>query len=219
MARVIAILGSESTGKTTLSHALALELRALGHDATVVAEYLREFCDRERRTPRVDEQAGIAAEQTRRIEAARLKHDFVVTDTTALMIAVYSDWVFGDRSLYAAALTAHARHCDATLLGALDMPWQADGLQRDGAHVRAPIDAMIRNALASASLPYSVIYGQGTARTQAALAAVRGLGLVAANDETTDAGEPGRRWQPRCAECLVAECEHLGRKGQGLLKP
>ena len=75
--------------------------------------------------------------------------DAVPADTTALMIGVYSDWVFGDTSLYAAAEEAH-RRVDLTLLTALDLPWQADGHQRDGAHVRAPIDALVRAALGRA---------------------------------------------------------------------
>ena len=75
---------------------LAESLAAGGLGVAVVGEYLREFCDRERRTPRIDEQRGIAAEQARRIEAAAQRHDIVIADTSALMIAVYSDQVFGD---------------------------------------------------------------------------------------------------------------------------
>lgn len=210
--RVIAILGAESTGKTTLAHALTLELRALGHDAAVVTEYLREFCDRTGRTPRVDEQAAIAAEQMRRIEAAARRHDLVVTDTSAVMIAVYSDLIFDDRSLYGDALAAHRKLCDATLLTALDLPWQADGFIRDGAHVREPVDHLIRQAMAAASCPYSVVYGSADARTKAALLALRGLGLaLQAPAAEPEPPEQGRRWRPRCAECLVAECEHLSR--------
>lgn len=210
--KVIAILGAESTGKTTLAHALTLELRALGHDAAVVTEYLREFCDHAGRTPRVDEQTGIAAEQMRRIEAAAHAHDIVVADTSAVMIAVYSDLVFADRSLYAEALAVHQRVCHATLLTALDLPWQADGFIRDGEHVREPVDRLIRQALASVSQPYSVVYGTADARTKAALLALRGLGLaLPATAEPEEPPEQGRRWRPRCAECLVAECEHLSR--------
>jgi nicotinamide riboside kinase len=209
--KVIAILGAESTGKTTLAHTLTLELRALGHDAAVVTEYLREFCDRAGRTPRVDEQAAIAAEQTRRIQAAARLHDVVVADTSAVMIAVYSDLIFGDPSLYADALAAHRDGCDATLLTALDLPWQADGFIRDGAHVREPVDALVRKALDAAALPYGVVYGQADARAKAALSALQRLGLVTA--EATGEREPDRRrWRARCAECLVAECEHLARK-------
>ena len=126
---VIAVVGAESTGKTLLAAALQRTLEAEGRQVALVGEYLREFCDREGRTPVVSEQAGIAAEQSRRIDEAARSAEVVIADTTALMIAVYSETVFGDTSLYAWALQAQAR-IDLTLLTALDIPWQADGHQR-----------------------------------------------------------------------------------------
>lgn len=195
---VVALLGAESTGKTTLAHALADTLAAQGHRVATVPEYLREFCDRECRTPRIDEQRGIAGEQTRRITAAAEGHEIVVADTSALMIAVYSDQVFGDTSLYDEALVAHAR-CDLTLLTALDLPWQADGLQRDGPQVREPVDAKVRAALARAALECAVVFGHGPVRLANALAAVE-------RRRQPPAAE-GRRWQWVCERCGDADCE------------
>jgi len=168
---VVALLGAESTGKTQLADALGRALGAQGRRVAVVGEVLREFCDREARTPRRDEQAAIAAEQTRRIAAAASGAEIVVADTTALMIAVYSDLVFGDMSLYATA-EAEQRRCGLTLLTALDLPWQADGLQRDGPHVREPVDQRIRAALTRAGVAFEPVAGQGSARLAAALVAV-----------------------------------------------
>ena len=203
---VIALLGAESTGKTTLSEALVQALRADGRSVTGVSETLREFCDEHRRTPRHDEQAGIADMQTQRIAEAARHVDVVVADTTALMIAVYSDTVFGDPSLYASAINAH-RACDLTLVTALDLPWQADGLQRDGPQVREPVDAMLRAALARAGIGYSVVAGRGPARLAAALKAVRhALALPSAEDGS--AANP--RWQWVCERCGDGDCErHL----------
>jgi nicotinamide riboside kinase len=168
---VVALLGAESTGKSTLAAALGSALSSRGARVAVVAEVLREFCEREGRTPRADEQAAIAAAQSRRIDAAAADAEIVVADTTALMIAVYSDLLFGDRSLYPAAEAAQ-RRCDLTLLTALDLPWQADGFVRDGAHVRAPVDAKVRGALAQAGIAFEVVTGSGTARRDNALAAI-----------------------------------------------
>jgi nicotinamide riboside kinase len=168
----IAILGAESTGKTQLADELGRALAAQGHRAVVVSEYLREFCERHGRTPRQHEQRHIALEQTRRIETAATQHDIVVADTTALMTAIYSEHVFADTGLYEMALRAHAQ-CELTLLTALDLPWQGDGLQRDGAHVREPVDASVRAALARAGLAYAVVSGVGRQRLEAALAWVR----------------------------------------------
>jgi nicotinamide riboside kinase len=210
---VIALLGAESTGKTTLARSLADALIDMPTPTpaptprriVVVPEYLREFCDQHGRTPRQDEQAHIADEQTRRIVAAALDHDIVIADTSALMIAVYSDQVFGDTSLYARAEADHAR-CDLTLLTALDLPWSADGLQRDGPHVREPVDARVRAALARAGCDYSVIFGTGAARVRAALACVdRALNPPSLDD---DAGDSAPRWQWYCERCGEAHCEH-----------
>jgi nicotinamide riboside kinase len=199
----IAILGAESTGKTRLAGQLAGTLRARGHDAVMVAEHLREFCDASARTPLQSEQAQIAQEQTRRIDDAATKHALVVADTSALMIAVYSEIVFGDRSLYDSAIAAH-RRCDLTLLTALDLPWQADGMQRDGPHVRAPVQALLRSALAQGGIAYSVVSGVGEARLQAALAAATHALASAAQDEI----EPSTtRWRSVCEGCSDPDCE------------
>ena len=201
---VIALLGAESTGKTTLALALRDTLALIeSRSVVVVPETLREFCDTHGCTPRRDEQQAIAAEQTRRIDAAASTHDIVIADTTALMIAVYSDIVFGDASLYASAERAHAR-CGLTLLTALDLPWQPDGLQRDGPQVREPVDARVRAALGRAGSAYSVVFGTGPERLEAALACVRrALDPLAADATDND----GARWQWHCERCGDAACE------------
>ena len=199
----LAIVGAESTGKSTLAHALAQRLGTLGPWRTTwVAEHLRAWCDAHGRTPLAHEQQGIAAEQARRIEAAEASHDIVVCDTTPLMTAVYSRQVFGDRSLEAMALDWQ-RQCHLTLLTALDLPWQADGLQRDGPQVREPVDAKVRAALERAGVPYAVVFGSGDARLAAALAAVR-RALAGPPD---DAEAEGQRWHWHCERCGDADCE------------
>jgi nicotinamide riboside kinase len=199
---VIAVLGAESTGKTTLVQALRIALATPDCRVAVVDEYLREFCDAHGRTPRQQEQQHIADEQTRRIAVAATEHDVVIADTTALMIAVYSDQVFGDTSLYAPAQAAHAR-CDLTLLTALDIAWQPDGLQRDGPQVREPVDARVRAALSRAGASYAVIAGTGTARTQAAWASAQRA--MRPPPTKTDSGQ--QRWHWHCERCGDANCE------------
>jgi nicotinamide riboside kinase len=184
---VVALLGAESTGKTTLAGEIGRALTGRGLRVAVVGEALRAFCIEHGRTPRRDEQSAIADEQTRRIDVAAADAEIVVADTTALMIAVYSDFVFGDPSLYAHAEARQSR-CDLTLFTALDLPWLADGLQRDGPHVREPVDALLRASLARAGVSFETISGVGPARLQAALAAIdRALAT-----RPPSRGEPGR---------------------------
>lgn len=215
---LIAIVGAESTGKSTLAQALAQRLGQLtGWRSTWVPEYLREWCEQAGRTPAMHEQAAIADEQARRIDHAAARHDIVVCDTTPLMTAVYHRHVFGDRSLDDAAL-AWQHRCTVTLLTALDLPWQADGLQRDGPHVREPVDAAVRGLLVGAGLPFVVVGGLGEARLEAAVdavapwlrdAAAPAAGLLSRLADR-DAAQPAWRWV--CDSCDSPDCEHASRR-------
>lgn len=214
-ALVIALVGAESTGKTTLATELAARIAAdTGLACTHVDEHLRQWCEDSGRTPRMDEQHAIALAQQARIAHAAASHDVVVADTTALMIAVYSRMVFADRSLDAWAGAEHRRTTSLTLVTALDLPWVPDGLQRDGPHVRAPVDTMLRELLAAHGIGWSLVSGSGPARLESALDAVTpllaarapaGSGLFT-RLAARDAAQP--QWQWVCETCDVPDCEH-----------
>ena len=215
----VAICGAESTGKSALAAALAEALaREFGLRCACVDEYLRQWCDLQGRTPRADEQRGIATEHARRIAqaAARSDVDVVLCDTTPLMVAVYSDLLFEDRSLEPLAADCQ-RRMDATLLTSLDLPWVADGLQRDGPHVRAPVDARVRARLGEWATTWSLVSGSGPARIASALDALRPLlrrqaragrsaGLFSRLADSLQ-GPPGPAWV--CERCDDPHCEHL----------
>lgn len=216
-ARRVALLGAESTGKTTLARELARDLQARGLRVAVVAEVLREWCAREGRTPRPEEQLPIAREQERRVEAAAASGvDLVIADTTAVMVAVYSALLFDDAGLLAFALERQ-RGYDATLLTGLDLPWVADGVQRDGPHVRGPVDARVRDALQQAGVPYHLVYGDGPSRLQGALQALRAAGVLPPAAVPADGPRAARAWVWACEKCSDPECEH--RLFRGLTDP
>ena len=194
----IALLGAESTGKTQLAGELAAHFISQGKSVTVVSEVLRTWCEREGRTPRPEEQMPIAQEQERLVDAAAATSDIVISDTTSLMIAIYSAMLFEDGTLYQFALSRQ-RGYDLTLVTGLDLPWVADGLQRDGPHVREPVDALIREALQKAGVPYRVVYGGGEERLRNALAAIK---LESRVEQET------RAWKWSCEKCSDPECEH-----------
>jgi nicotinamide riboside kinase len=201
----IALLGAESTGKTQLSAELADSLRGQGHRVAIVGEVLREWCVREGRTPRPEEQLPIAKEQERRVDEAAAGSDIVIADTTSVMVAIYSAMLFEDGTLYRFALERQ-RGYHATLLTGLDLPWVADGLQRDGPHVREPVDALVREALARAGVSYRTVYGQGPDRLANALAAIAPALPGGARDKGAD--EQGRPWVWTCDKCSDPDCEH-----------
>ena len=199
----IALLGAESTGKTQLSLARAQALRDRGHAVHLVPEYLRTWCDVQGRTPRPDEQRLIAQQQADAV--LQLGQGTVIADTTPMMTAVYSHQLFNDTSLYAMA-AAHQQLFDMTLVTGLDLPWVADGLQRDGPQVREPVDALLRAALQTAGVAYKVVYGQGPERLNNALLAL-GRESASSRVEAQYALNRGRTaWN--CEKCSDADCEH-----------
>lgn len=225
---VVALLGAESTGKTQLALALAVHWQAQGLMVVAVAEVLREWCDQAGRTPQPHEQAAIAQEQARRTLTALATPGVnrVIADTTPLMTAVYSDKLFQDRSLYALAL-AHHRIYTHTLLTGLDLPWVADGIQRDSPAVQAPVDAMVRSALGGAGIAFQVVYGQGEDRLHSALRAlnvgkirqnaiesiastadVKSSKSTKSNQNTRELRIARATWVWACDKCSDPACEH-----------
>lgn len=194
----IALLGAESTGKSTLARELAAHFTSLGRSAAAVPEALRDWCAREGRTPRPEEQMPIAQEQERRVDEAASQAQVVIADTTALMVAIYSAILFEDHALVRFALERQ-RSYDITLVTGLDLPWIADGLFRDGAHVQQPVDAQVRELLGKAGIAYRVVYGTGAERLRNALAAI---------DASLGPRTAQRNWAWQCDKCSDPDCEH-----------
>jgi len=206
--RRIAIVGAESTGKSWLAQTLTEVLSARGESVQWVHEHLRTWCAREGRTPLPHEQLPIAQAQAAAVLS--IASGTVIADTTPLMTAIYSHHLFGDKSLYPMALE-HQRLYHLTLVTGLDIPWVADGLQRDGPHVRSPIDTRVRQALTQTGLGFRVVYGRGLARLNNALLA---LGL-APEDEATWQGRTSAQFALNrghtawlCEKCSDPDCEH-----------
>jgi NadR type nicotinamide-nucleotide adenylyltransferase len=158
----VAILGAESSGKSTLACALAAQ-----HDSLWVPEFLREFVDTHRRVPREDDQFLIASTQLQREHSLeqqllqRTQHSscsFLFCDTTPLMTALYSRCYFAriDPDLEQLA-SSHAY--DITLVTAPDGPWVADGLQRESAQVRQQIHRQLLQELAARAIPFLQVDG------------------------------------------------------------
>jgi NadR type nicotinamide-nucleotide adenylyltransferase len=150
----VAIVGAESSGKSTLAEALA------GHYGTVwVPEYLREFVETAGRVPYEQDQAGIARTQLEREDAAAARASrFLFCDTAPVMTAVYSRmyWNRVDEEL---AALAQAHDYTFTLVAAPDGPWVPDGLQRDSDEVRQQVHRLVIATLDALRIPFVQVTG------------------------------------------------------------
>lgn len=150
----LAILGAESSGKSTLAASLAERFGTVW-----VPEYLREFVETQGRVPVAGDQFLIASTQVaREHEAAGRAKRVLVCDTTPLMTLLYSRHYFGGEDAPLAAL-AGATHYDLTLVTAPDTPWVADGLQRESEAVRQQIYHMLVDELALRQIPHLILHG------------------------------------------------------------
>lgn len=204
----VALLGGESSGKSTLAAALERHLQDIhGLRVVRVPEHLRLWCEARGRAPHAHEQADIADEQARLIDSARRTPgvEVVIADTTALMVAAYSALYFQATELLEPALAAQ-RACDLTLLMGLDLPWTPDGLFRDSPAVRDATDSLLRRELQGAGIAFQTVYGQGETRLRQALRAIgTALGRRLVKDDPALANGL-RPWS--CENCSDPDCEH-----------
>jgi nicotinamide riboside kinase len=204
---LIALLGGESTGKSTLAADLHDALQDKGISSALAPEHLRTWCAARGRAPTQSEQAHLAEEQGRHIDAALCTVppvQVVIADTTPLVIAAYSEVYFQDLSVYPAALTWQ-QHADLNLLMGLDVPWVSDGLFRDGPDLRARTDEVLRHQLQTAGIPFHTVYGLGPTRLQATLRIVEQAlqTPLAAQDPVMD--PVPTTWS--CERCSDPDCE------------
>jgi NadR type nicotinamide-nucleotide adenylyltransferase len=152
----VAILGAESTGKSTLAPALAARYGTLW-----VPEYLREFVETRQRVPFEHDQVEIARTQRERedaMAASPAARRYLFCDTTPLMTAVYSRIYWG--RVPPDLLAMEAAHDYAyTLVAGLDLPWVPDGLQRESEEVREQVHACLLAVLRERGIPFTLLEG------------------------------------------------------------
>jgi nicotinamide riboside kinase len=103
--------------------------------------------------------------------AAACASGLVIGDSAALMIAVYSIAYFDDLTLLEPAVDL-ARGYDLVVWCDIDLPWEADGIQRDGPEVRARehqiIGEVVRERLLPAGIHVELVSGTRALRAEAA---------------------------------------------------
>ena len=168
----VAILGAESTGKTTLCRDLAAYF-----GCPWVPEYMRTYLqakwDKEHLTCTWEDllpiaQGQIELENKLAAQAAQNSDSsYLFCDTSLFELMVYANWYYGDcpDALTNAALT---HHYDLILLTEVDTPWVADDL-RDSPHQRDEISAYFESQLTRHQKPFHRIGGDRDERVQQVL--------------------------------------------------
>lgn len=162
-ARTLALLGGESSGKTTLARALAQRL-----GTAWVHEYGRELWEARDGALEEHELLDIAVEQIRREdEALPRAHGWLVCDTTPLTTLGYAHWTHGRADPRLAALAM--RRYDRVLLCEPDFAHVQDGWRREAAF-RDEQHAWYLARLQAGDTPWLRVGGPVSERVNAVLA-------------------------------------------------
>ena len=150
----IAIVGPESTGKSTISQQLANH-----YNVAWVPEYARYYCAALKQECNLQDEINMFHGQVALEESilATAQTDFIICDTTFLTVKIWSDEFFGKTPrIVIDALTE--RPYDFYLLLDIDLPWQEDPL-RDFPHMREHFMNIWHKELKALNANYVVVNG------------------------------------------------------------
>jgi NadR type nicotinamide-nucleotide adenylyltransferase len=161
----IVISGPESTGKTTLSEALALEL-----NANLIPEYARSYIEGLNKPYTFSDVEAIAKFQIH--EEKRMMslnpHGIIIMDTWLIITKVWFDVVFGRIPEWIESHIASS-NIDLFLICAPDLPWIADPVRENGGEMRQKLFERYCNEMEHYGFSYEIVMGSGELRLKSAL--------------------------------------------------
>ncbi len=165
--RKIAIVGPESTGKSTISAQLAKY-----YNVPWVAEYARYYCEMLTAPCTLQDEINMFYGQLA-LEASVLataEADMVICDTTFLTVKIWSD-AFFDETPKVVLDALVKKPYDFYVLLDIDLPWQDDPL-RDFPNQRAHFLKVWHEELNALSANYKLVSGLGETRLANAVSAI-----------------------------------------------
>ena len=168
MIRVV-VTGSECTGKTTLAVALAE-----AYQTGWVPEFVRRFVEERGAAPTYADVDAIARGQITLEDeraAAASAAPVLIHDTDLLSTIVYSHHYHGDCPVWIED-ALRRRAPDLYLLADIEVPWVADGGQRDRGDRREEMQALFRDALRSRGLAFADVRGAPDERLAMAMSLI-----------------------------------------------
>ncbi len=167
----IAVVGPESTGKSTLSQQLAQHYNALW-----VPEYAREYCEKLLKPVSISDELNIFSGQIALEDRLLNKAEKVlICDTTILTVKIWCDYLFNSTP-QPVLDQLKSRRYDFYLLMDIDLPWEDDPL-RDFPNLREYFLEVWKNELHTLKANYALISGSNDKRLKNALEVLERLNL------------------------------------------
>lgn len=165
----IVIIGLESTGKSTLTQALAA-----AYKEPYVQEYAREYIEKLDRPYKIDDLLSIAKGQIEAEDLALIKaKKYLFIDTDLQVLNVWSQYKYGTTDPWILDQIENRKY-DLYLLTHIDIPWEADP-QREHpeTQMRVYFFNLYKELLQKTHIPFEIIQGNYQERFDLALKALR----------------------------------------------
>jgi NadR type nicotinamide-nucleotide adenylyltransferase len=165
----IAVVGPESTGKSTMSEYLAKH-----YNTVWVPEFARGYCEKLTEPPTWQDEINMFYGQLA-LEKGILPNanKLLICDTTFITVKIWSDYTFG-KSPQEVLDELPEHPYDLYLLLNIDLPWEEDPL-RDFPHMREHFMEVWHKELQTLNASYVLISGTGPERYDNAVAAIDGF--------------------------------------------
>jgi len=162
----VAVVGPESTGKSTMSEYLAAHYNTIW-----VPEFARGYCEKLIEPPTwADEINMFYGQVAHEDELLPKANKLLICDTTFLTVKIWSEFTFGQAPQQVIDELPRRKY-DLYLLLNIDMPWEEDPL-RDFPHMREHFMDVWYKELNELNAKYVLIEGTGTERYERAVEAV-----------------------------------------------
>ena len=171
MLKKVVVIGPESTGKSTLSQALAAHF-----SCPWVPEFARYYIDTLERPYNYEDLLAIAKGQIQLEETqSNVANELLICDTDLHVIQVWSHHKFGKVHDWILQ-QIESRAYDLYLLTAIDIPWEDDP-QREHPQpeMRQYFFGIYKELLLKKKLPFEIISGTEAERLQKAIAIVQNM--------------------------------------------
>lgn len=161
----VVITGAESTGKSTLTEALADH-----YQGKAIPELARGYIEKLNRDYTYADVEEIAHLQIKQFESID-KEEIVFYDTWLILTKVWFDFVYGKHPdwLHGAILESNI---DLFLICDTDIPWEPDPVRENGGENREILQKIYISELQNYGFPYQIVSGNGEQRIKNAIQCV-----------------------------------------------
>jgi NadR type nicotinamide-nucleotide adenylyltransferase len=165
----IAVTGPESTGKTTLSAALAKH-----YNTVYVPEYARIYLEKNGPAYTYNDVEEIALGQIKSEEEITAQAiDLLISDTELIVIKIWMEHKFGKIPGWLERRISDSSY-DLYLLCDIDLPWELDPL-REHPQLREYFFKVYKNELERRNYPFRIISGESDERLNSAIKEINKL--------------------------------------------